>query len=434
MPQFTDDFIKEALEYYSGIIKKEIRMPYGDRKLSIQLPLETSILNHPATDLISLDESRKAVNDALDRPFGGETIEYLVKSNSKAPKNQKATVIVCDRTRPVPYHWEDQRGILKPVLERLVHSGLNCSNINILVALGTHSEQDKDNWVRDKFGDKVSNGGYKIVFHDCKADDLVSVGLVDTGHGNIEVRLNRLLIESDIIIPTASIESHFMAGASGGAKVLYPGCASGEAIVKGIHGPFQMTDKNTDFLIIDENPIQQTLWKTVEKLVKGYNPKILSLNVVMSGDCEYLMGVFAGGMKESHKAGVELVKSYAKSYIDNPVDIVISPAGPIASSNQYQSVKPLFAASRIMTEGGYAIIISPMHGGIGGKEGYAQSMRQLAAMGPEKYLAEVVKPGYKYELEEWQTVMCARALKGQKNVVWVTDNLSKEELKQLPGL
>jgi nickel-dependent lactate racemase len=438
---FSSELIQLALDWYGSISTKEIQMPYGQGRdkteISLRIPLQTMILDHPISQIISNEFAVNAVNSALDNPTSGKTIADLVTENYKPPREQKATVIVCDKTRPVPYRCDDPRGILAPILQRLVNAKIVPNNINILVALGTHSESNLEKWTRDAFGAEIVEAGYNFLCHDCNASDLVSLGEISTGGGeSIEVKLNKILTESDIIIPTGFIEPHFTAGVSAGCKLFIPGCASEESILGGIHKPSIMADPNSDYFNVDHNPLLNIFKNTVDELIQQHNSKIFNVNVTMYGN--NLTGIFTGNINSSHKAGIKLLETYAKSYIDKSVDIVISPAGHVASSSQYQAVKLLFAASRIIKKDGYALIVSSMAENKIGGDGYISSMKLLKDKGPEKYLFDILKKDYHYKREEWQTIMCARALTDGKKVAWLTSNkhpnLSQENFNQLPGI
>jgi len=100
------------------------------------------------------------------------------------------------------------------------------------------------------FGEKVV-AEYKIVDHECDNDAmLVDIGRTKSG---TEILINRFFYEADVKIATALVESHFMAGASGGRKAICPALVSGKTIEKFHSAQFLDSPLATN-LVLEGNP------------------------------------------------------------------------------------------------------------------------------------------------------------------------------------
>ena len=77
-------------------------------------------------------------------------------------------------------------------------------------------------------GDPWVIGQVRVVNHLAR-EDADHVHLGRTPRGTV-VRLDRRLVEADLKIATGLVEPHFMAGWSGGRKVIAPGVAHAETI------------------------------------------------------------------------------------------------------------------------------------------------------------------------------------------------------------
>ena len=123
------------------------------------------------------------VKKALENPVASQQLTSITKEKLKNNPDSKAVIVISDNTRPVPYKGEE--GILWPVIEILLNSGIKKKNITILVATGTHrpvSEKELENMLDER----VFQAGIRIKNHDCKdRENLVYLGKSYQGVGSI---------------------------------------------------------------------------------------------------------------------------------------------------------------------------------------------------------------------------------------------------------
>ena len=114
-----------------------------------------------------------------------------------------------------------------PVLMRdLAH--IPDDDITFLVASGTH-RPTSDQELKQVLGAEVVDR-YEVINHDAfDPQGLTKTGETSTG---IPIWLNRKWVESDVRITVGFVEPHFFAGYSGGPKMVAPGLAGFDTIMR----------------------------------------------------------------------------------------------------------------------------------------------------------------------------------------------------------
>ncbi len=140
-----------------------------------------------------------------------------------AQGKKSACILICDITRPVP-----NRLFLRPMIETMVAAGIPLDRITVLVATGLHRPNEGDE-LAELVGDPWVLDNVRVENHFARDDaDHVDLGLTATR--GTPVKLDRRFVEADLRIATGLVEPHFMAGWSGGRKVIAPGVAGHETI------------------------------------------------------------------------------------------------------------------------------------------------------------------------------------------------------------
>jgi len=366
----------------------DVELLYGRAGLTIALPdrCRPTIVRKPAMPLIA--DPAAAVAQALDAPVGVPPLAELARGA------QRACILICDITRPVP------NGLfLRPLIERLLAAGVPAGGITVLVATGLHrpnlgeelAEVVGDPWVLDKVA---------VVNHDAR-DDAMHVDLGRTRDGTA-VRLDRRLVEAEVKIATGLVEPHFMAGWSGGRKVIAPGVAHAETITT-FHSHRFMADPKAANCVLEGNPLHREQLEIVRMLGGA-----LALNTVI--DEERRLGfVNFGEIIDSHLAAVDFVRGYAAVPVDRRFSTVVtSAAGYPLDKTYYQTVKGMVGPLGLLADGGDLIIVSECEEGLGSPE-YAEAQRRLIAGGVDGFLAEISAKSHA-DIDEWQTQMQTKSM------------------------
>ena len=92
----------------------------------------------------------------------------------------------------------------------------------------------------------------------------MSISARRRAHG-VPVKLDRRLVEADLKIATGLVEPHFMAGWSGGRKVIAPGVAHKDTITT-FHSARFMEHPNATSCVLDGNPLHETQLEIIQML------------------------------------------------------------------------------------------------------------------------------------------------------------------------
>lgn len=383
----------------------QIDLLYGKGKQSLSLPddANTTVIRKPPMPRI--ENPGAAVRAALDSPVGVPPLAELARTA------RTACIAVCDITRPVPNHL-----FLRPVIETLLKAGIVAEAITILVATGLH-RPNVGSELQELIGNEWVLKNVTVLNHDARNDsEHVSLGATST-RGTI-VRLDRRFVESDLRIATGLVEPHFMAGFSGGRKVIAPGLAHAETITT-FHSARFMADPLADSCNLVGNPLHEEQLEIV-RLLGG----ALAINTVIDEQRE-LSFVNFGEIVESHQAAVDYVREYCEIPVSRRFSTVVtSAAGDPLDKTYYQTVKGMVCAMDILEPGGDLIIVSSCSEGMGSKE-FVDAQRRLVQLGPDRFVNSILQKRHA-AIDEWQTQMQTKPMK-VGNIHLVTDGLRESD-------
>lgn len=396
-------------------------IPFGETQINIELPDEVDILSMKAPSAIA--DPLSAIEAAMDKPLGTDPLEVIIKRKRRECKSPRAVIVISDNTRPVPYRGEN--GILWPLVKRLIDGGINTGDITVLIATGMHRGLNKDE-LKKMIDPRLFAAGITMVNHDSReAENLCYLG--KTGRGS-EVYINKLYMESEIKILTGLVESHFMAGASGGRKSICPGLI-GEESTKIFHGAEMMADPDSTDLKLEGNPCHEEALEVASKAGADF-----ILNVTLDHKFN-VTGVFGGDLKIAHEAAVEHLKSYTALTFQGEYDIVISHAG-FVGINHYQVAKAGTVAARIVRPGGYVLMVADNKDtdSIGSLE-YRTVLQLLTLNGPEAVDRLLKSPDWVFIPEQWQVQMWNRLFRKIPfdHFFYYSPQFGKQEYQLIPG-
>ncbi|MFQ5972759.1 MAG: nickel-dependent lactate racemase, partial [Alphaproteobacteria bacterium] len=238
------------------------------------------------------------------------------------------------------------------------------------------------------------------------------------------VLLDRRFVEADLRIATGLVEPHFMAGFSGGRKVIAPGIA-GEETITTFHSARFMEHPCAASCVLDGNPLHEEQLEIV-RMIGG----ALALNTVID-DNRRLCFVNYGEVVESHLKAVEFVREFAEIPVPERFSTVVtSAAGYPLDKTYYQTVKGMVGPIDILLPGGDLVIASACEEGMGSAE-FVEAQRRLIEMGPAGFLTHISAKSHA-DIDEWQTEMQLKPLR-VGNIHLYTDGLSPAD-RELTGV
>ena len=384
-------------------------MKYGKNGLALDLPanIEATLIRKKA--MPSLKDPENSIRTAFANPVNCKTLR------EEARGCRSACILICDITRPVP-----NGEILPSLVKELLDAGMNPQSITILVATGLHRPSEGDE-LRELVGNDWVMDTVSIANHFARNDE--DHEYVGTTSGGIEVRLDRRLLKADLRLVVGLVEPHFMAGYSGGRKIIAPGVAH-ERTIRSFHCARILEDCRSASCVIEGNPLH-TLQMEIIQMVG----KCLAINTVIDEE-KRISFVNFGEIEQSHLEAISFVKPYAMISVPRRFKtIVTSSAGYPLDKTYYQTVKGMVGAVDILEPDGNLIIVSACSEGVGSPE-YAEAQICLVNHGPAKFLDEILEKKYA-AVDEWQTEMQVKAMK-RANIYLYTDGLTKEQ-QPLPG-
>lgn len=310
-----------------------INIPYGKTHLTVDLPQATVIApkeTAPAADVAGL------VQAALTHPVG----------DARLPKAESVAIAISDKTRPIPH------AAIYPLLAHLEALGINSDAVTLTIATGTHAPMTPNEFGKILPDDILAR--YRVVSHDCDADDLIHLGTTQRG---TPVWANRIFAKAELRIVVGNLEPHQFMGFSGGVKSAAIGLA-GRQTINTNHAMMRYPDSRLG--CYDENPTRQD----VEEIGKLFDIHF-ALNTILNSH-KQIVDVLAGDPLEVMRVGVPMVRNIVEVMVEAPFDAVItSPGGHPKDINLYQAQKALAHAALITKDGGTVILVAACPEGTG---------------------------------------------------------------------
>jgi nickel-dependent lactate racemase len=360
-----------------------VELNYGKGTVPLELSDQwsVSVIRKPAMPVLA--DAPAALRAALATPAGSGTLMQ------EAGRARSACILICDITRPVP------NGLILPALVReLLEAGLKAESIRILVATGLHRPNEGKE-LEELIGDPWVLRTVKVENHFARNDaDHVLLGTTTAG---TVVKLDRRFVEADLKIVTGLVEPHFMAGYSGGRKVIAPGIAHRDTITT-FHNARFMSDPKADNCVLEGNPLHREQLEIVRML-----RRVLAVNTVID-EHRQVSFVNFGEVVDSHLEAVEFIRRYAQVAVPRRFKTVVtSAAGYPLDTTYYQTVKGMVGPLDILEPGGNLVVVSECSEGIGSDE-YREAQRRLIERGPEGFFADISRKSHA-DIDEWQTQM-----------------------------
>jgi nickel-dependent lactate racemase len=384
----------------------QVDINYAKGNLTLDLDDRYDVTVIAKNPMPVLADPKAAIIEAINNPVGGGVLDDL------AGPGKTACILICDITRPVP------NGLFLPILiKRLMDQGVTASDITVLVATGLHRPNEGAE-LEELVGSEWVMNTVNIVNHFAR-DDATHTDLGKTETRGTSVLIDSRFVDADIKIATGLVEPHFMAGYSGGRKVIAPGVAHADTITT-FHNAEFMENPNAINCNLIGNPLHEEQLEIV-KMVGG----ALALNTVIDEHRQLSMVTF-GEIIESHAQAVNFVKSYTEVTVPQLFKTVVtSTAGYPLDKTYYQTVKGMVGAMDILEPGGNLIIASACDEGMGSDE-FVESQKRLISLGPDEFLTEIQKKS-RADIDEWQTEMQLKPMR-IGTIHLYTDGLTDEEL------
>ena len=375
-----------------------IELLYGRGKLPVTFPDDLQVTTICKKRMPVARDPAEELKASFRKPVAGSPLRELARAR------QTACILICDITRPVPHGT-----LLPPLIDELTAAGISKKNILILVATGLHRPNEGAE-LREVIGSDIVFKAVPAANHFAR-DRAAHVDLGRTPSG-IPILVDRRFVEADLRIVVGLVEPHFMAGYSGGRKLVIPGVAHRDTILK-LHAGVILDHAKAANTIVEGNPLHQEQLHMV-----GTVGEILALNVVI--DDERRIGfVNFGPIEPSHLEAVAFMRPYGEVPVPRRFKTVVTTsAGYPLDKTYYQTIKGMVGVIDIVEPGGTIIIASECSEGMGSPE-FVEAQRILCRVGPERFMVDIISRNHA-RIDEWQTQMLVKALRAGKVQLYTT--------------
>ncbi|GAB4262908.1 MAG: lactate racemase domain-containing protein [Candidatus Promineifilaceae bacterium] len=294
--------------------------------------------------LLSDDQVRQALYAGLEKQFSGQRVLVLIPDHT--------------RTIPLPFLFHTLVEILQDVKQ-----------LDFMVALGTHPPLSESELNRLVGIDAEARAGIygRIGLRNHAwnlPETLTSIGTLPQSQiqaiagarwhptlgGDVDVKINRAILDYDHILILGPTFPHEVVGFSGGAKYLFPGISGADMInvthwlgaLAGVRGTIG----------IKETPVRDMIHAAAEKIPTPIT--LVALVVVEHG----LAGVFIGDHLEAWSAAADLSSQRHIIWVDKPFQRVLSQAPPMYDE-LWTGGKAMYKLEPALAEGGELIIYAP---------------------------------------------------------------------------
>ena len=386
---------------------KTVKFSYANTTQDLQVPDDTPVLTSKVEQLTSDRTGLDIVREAMENPIDSPRLSELAKGKDNC------VIIISDHTRPVP-----SKDIL-PNMVRELREGSPDIKIKLLVATGFHRPTSIEE-LKNKLGDALyEEFKDNIVVHDAHDPSRnVKVGSLPSGPDCI---IDKVAIDTQLLVSEGFIEPHFFAGFSGGRKSILPGVADAVTVMgnhcsKFIDSPYSRTG------ILDHNPMHEDMLAAARMAKLAY-----IVNVVIDED-KNTVAAFAGNFETAHRKGCDFIADYVcvkPAY----ADIVITTNGgyPL-DQNAYQSPKGMTAGEATAKDGAVIIMLASCSDGTGGDFFY-----HIIADEPDietAYQKFLATPQEETAPDQWCSQILARIVRKYK-VIFVANEDQKDMIEGL---
>ena len=381
----------------------EIKLPWLSGEISVEIPdrnLGELLSPNHYPPLSKLDETIEA---ALDAPIGLEPLKKWIF------EGQKVLIVSDDNTRLTPVDR-----ILPPLLARLNQAGVPDRDISVLMALGTHRYMSEEEMIL-KVGPEIYKR-LKVLNHLWMDEgNLADLGVTESG---IPLKVNKLLVQNDIVIGLGAVVPHHIPGFSGGTKIVQPGVCGPETTAE-TH-LLSCRGGGDSLLGLVDNPVRRDLDEMGRRV--GLSAIV---NVVLTPDGQ-TAGVFFGHYQSAFRAAVELARRiYGVEYRLTP-DIVLSNSHP-CDLDFWQAHKAQYPAQMMVKPSGTIILATPCPEGLSPVHQDLKSFARFSSREiQDKYRSGQLKNGVAVALATAWALVREKA-----SVITYSPGLSDEEIEAL---
>ena len=319
----------------------QIKIPFWGEELTISLS-DQNVGEMIYPNSVEICTEKEILFEAINNPVNSQNFDDFINGN------EAILFIVNDATRPTP----------TPRIIDLLWDKIKNKNIKFIIATGAHRAPTEDEYI-EILGFHYFEFKERVFSHDA-VDDKENIFVGKTKIGT-EVYFDRLVLETKKIVYITSVEPHYFAGYTGGAKSFLPGIAGFQTIEQNHKIALKATAKA---LSTDGNPVREDIEEAYDLIAK--NKKIFSIQTVLDKDHKIYYCV-CGETHKAFESACEKAQDVFSVEIKEKADIVVAVAPYPMDIDLYQSQKAIDNSKLALNDNGILILVSSCRKGTGGE-------------------------------------------------------------------
>ena len=324
-----------------------IAIEYGRSQVSLDVPRSRLRGVVQPRDVEPVPDPEAAAARSLKRPVVGPPLAKVLGGA------RTALILVPDNTRPSP------RPTLLPMLRECEAQGVEAT---VCIAIGRHRPMTQAEIVRHLGRGVVRR--HRVVQHD-PFDRAAHKRLGRTKRGT-EILVNRIVLEHDRVLGTGIIEPSYLAGWSGGRKLLMPGVAFHTAIDQ---NHFLLTDPNTKIGRLRGNPLSDD----AEEFARACPYHFICYAI--AGPNDEVVGIVSGDPYEAHEAACRRCARIYRVKASTAPIVISSAGGHPYDCDLVQSKKAIIPAIELVERNGAIVLLGASPEGLGAEQTFIEWLR-----------------------------------------------------------
>ncbi len=301
-----------------------------------------------------------AIRHSLGNPVASPPLHEVLEGKSSA------LILTVDHTRPSP------APVIEPILDLCGDLGVRAT---ICVAIGRHRQMTQEE-IERHFPAGIREQA-KIVQHDPFGDSVVrDLGVTRRG---TPILVNRIVFEHEVVIGAGTLEPSYLAGFSGGRKLIMPGIAHHTAIDA---NHFLLTQPGARIGRLRGNPVSDDAAEFARHVPLDF------IAYTVAGPEDEIVDVVCGDPFAAH---TEACRRTARVYRVEAAcgdTVVSSPGGYPYDCDLVQGKKAVVPAAELVNERGAIILLADCIEGLGSEPTFLEWLRTKT---PEQVVEDVRK-------------------------------------------
>ena len=334
---------------------------FGKKRLFLDVPARRVVGVLAPREVREVSDVDVAVRRSLRQPYESSPLAALLAGK------KTALVVTVDNTRPSPAR------LIHPVLDACEAAGVT---VTVLIANGRHRRMT-DLELRAHLGTRIVKS-CRVLQHD--ALDARSMVRKGTTRRGTMIRVNREIFRHDVVIGSGVIEPSYVAGWSGGRKLLMPGLAHADDIDR---NHYLVTHPERRIGRLNGNPASDDSADFARRLPLHF------IVYAVVGPRDEFTRIVSGHPVKAHEHACGLCEHVYKVKVKR-ADIVISSVGGWPyDCDLVQGKKAIIPATDAVKRNGVIIACAECARGFGAADGFAQ---WLCNKTPAEVVRDVVDP------------------------------------------